>query len=350
MFKFTSIKILLLLVAVSVNSLIASPDWDDIAEADLFLMGEYKGTWVNAPESHYFGINPTLRAQVINVNEDYYHVKFIQDFNARAEPYFEVEAHVVGDEILCRDQGMNFVINLEGLKGDVIVDGKLIGVDLKRVVRVSPTMGKAAPEGAIVLLDGSNLDAWEHSDGRPAGWKLLDSGAMEIAPFPWNPETPEKSGSLQTKKSFGDIQYHMEFRYPIEAGKSGQGRGNSGVFFQGYEVQVLNSFGQLGNYREIGALYKFLPPKVNGARPPMQWQTYDIDYTAARYDGDKLVSYPRITVRLNGLLIHYDVELIQRTEHMEMNRNNPPPSAPQPISLQDHSNYNQYRNIWVKEL
>ncbi len=137
---------------------------------------------------------------------------------------------------------------------------------------------------------------------------------------------------------------------------TGQGRGNSGLFFQGsdvaiaFEVQILNSYGLGGYWNECGSLYRMIAPKVNAARPPLQWQTYDVEYRAARYKDGKLVKRPRITVWLNGVLIHNDQELFHATQHFEANRTNLPPQEPGPIMLQDHSNRIQFRNIWVEEL
>lgn len=154
-------------------------------------------------------------------------------------------------------------------------------------------------------------------------------------------------GEIQTKKSFGDCKVHLEFRYPVEPGKAGQGRGNSGFFFQGdYEVQVLNSYGLQGWWNECGALYKTSPPKVNAARPPMEWQTYDVVYKASVWENGKKVSPPRITVRLNGVLIHQDQEIPHATAHAFASRT-AEPKGDGPIKLQDHGNAIQFRNIWL---
>ena len=51
------------------------------------------------------------------------------------------------------------------------------------------------------------------------------------------------SGSIRTKKDFGDFQLHLEWSAPTEIVGESQGRGNSGVFMQGmYEVQILDNY------------------------------------------------------------------------------------------------------------
>jgi hypothetical protein len=128
------------------------------------------------------------------------------------------------------------------------------------------------------------------------------------------------------------------------------------LFFQGsdnayaFEVQILNSYGLGGYWNECGGLYRMVAPKVNAARPPLQWQTYDVEYKSARYKDGKLVKRPRITVRHNGVLIHNNQELVHGTQHVEANRTNMPPQEPGPVMLQDHSNRMQFRNIWIEEL
>jgi hypothetical protein len=108
---------------------------------------------------------------------------------------------------------------------------------------------------------------------------------------------------------------------------------------------MLDSFGLEGEENECGGIYSVAKPSVNMCYPPLAWQTYDIDYTAARYKDNELVSPPRITVRHNGVVIHDDVEL-------PGNRNTtaaPVAAGPQngPLYLQDHGNPVRYRNIWV---
>ena len=350
-------KILILFLGASISlsqvfSASQSADWAEVAEADLLLMGDYEGKWLNPPEDSYQFKNPMFTAQVANIDVGRYYIHFFQDFDRRANRYFEGEGKLVGDEIVVNEKGWKFTVSKDGLKGVRRISNNDVEFSMKRVIRVSPTLGAKPPKGAIALFDGSDFDEWEHEDGRAVTWKLIGDGAMEIEPGSEHREaTPKIGGLIQSKRKFKDVIFHMEFRYPVEPGKSGQGRGNSGLFFQGeYEAQILNSYALNGKWNELGALYKMSPPKVNAARPPMQWQTYDVKYRAPRYKDGKLVENARISVDLNGTTVQKDEEIIHGTEYEEKNRWKTPPSEPGSIELQDHSNRIQFRNIWIQEV
>jgi hypothetical protein len=152
---------------------------------------------------------------------------------------------------------------------------------------------------------------------------------------------------INSKSTFRDFTIHVEFRIPFEPTKRGQGRGNSGLYLQGrYEVQMLDSFGLEGRNNECGGIYGIKDPDVNMALPPLAWQTYDIDYTAAKFDAaSKKIANARITVKHNGVVIHQDVELPKGTTAAPVKEG----PEPGPIHLQDHGNPVRYRNIWVVE-
>jgi len=186
---------------------------------------------------------------------------------------------------------------------------------------------------------GTGADVeWRVINDRPkpiAQWRLTGDGAMEVTPG---------SGSMVSRRAFADHQLHLEFRTPFEPDARGQGRGNSGVYIQAWhEIQILDSYGLAGDINECGALYAVAKPLVNACAPPLQWQTFDVDYTTARYDdATGKVSPPHITVRHNGLLVHDSVEL-------PAPGGGPGLVAEGPILLQDHWNPVQFRNIWVVE-
>ena len=201
-----------------------------------------------------------------------------------------------------------------------------------------------APSDAIVLFNGKNLDAWESAKtaGVSAPWKV-DNGAITIVP---------KSGGIRTKRSFGDVQLHVEFRTPTEIKGRGQNRGNSGVFLMGlYEVQVLDSHDNKTYANgQAAAVYKQHPPLVNASRPPGEWQTYDIVWIAPRFgSASELLAPARVTVFHNGVLVQHDVEIKGPTTY----RGTPAYKAHAdklPIELQDHNEPVSYRNLWVREL
>ena len=202
-------------------------------------------------------------------------------------------------------------------------DGKLVVYDdigneitsLSRVVRTSPSLGAKAPEGATVLFDGSNADAWKN--GRMTEDGLLMQG-------------------VTSKETFGDFSLHIEFMLPYQPYARGQGRGNSGFYAQGrYEVQMLDSFGLEGKHNECGGIYSVKDPDVNMCLPPLQWQTYDVDFTAARFDAEgKKTTNARATVVHNGVVIHKDVEIDHSTTASPLKEG----PEPGPIYLQNHGN------------
>ena len=155
--------------------------------------------------------------------------------------------------------------------------------------------GMKPPKGAIVLL-GNDMSAFNNGDAWP-----VENGVATVM----------KKG-VSTKQAFGSCRLHVEFASPKEVRGNGQGRGNSGVFLMGlYELQVLDSYENETYYDgQCGAIYKQSAPLVNACRGPGQWQSYDITFTAPKFDDDdKVTRTARITVLHNGIKIQDDYEL-----------------------------------------
>lgn len=196
----------------------------------------------------------------------------------------------------------------------------------ERVSRQSKTLGENPPAGATVLFDGTSAEGWTNGKLSPEGYLMQGT---------------------TSKATLGDHRLHLEFLLPYKPEARGQGRGNSGLYIQGrWEIQMLDSFGLTGEQNECGGLYSVAKPDLNMCLPPLTWQTYDIEFTAEKYEGDQRVSPARITVYHNGVKIHDDVELPNRKSTAA-----PVEVGPEkgPIYLQDHGNPVRYRNIWAVE-
>ena len=225
------------------------------------------------------------------------------------------------------------VTNFEGknFKG-TIRDGVFRGTaeanvafEMKKIERRSPTLGAEPPQGATVLFDGKKTDAWQ--EGKIEEGNLLGVPA-------------------RTKAGFQDFTLHIEFRTPFMPFAGGQERANSGVYLlDQYECQVLDSFGLKGEDNECGAIYKQAKPKVNMCLPPLSWQTYDVEFTAARFDAaGKKMTDAIITIRHNGVVIHENFKPAAATPgggRMD--------ERPGPLFLQNHGDPVRYRNIWIVE-
>ncbi|MFZ9937121.1 MAG: 3-keto-disaccharide hydrolase [Luteolibacter sp.] len=198
---------------------------------------------------------------------------------------------------------------------------------IPRNLRQSPTLGAKPPKDAIVLFDGSSTDAWQN--GRMENGLLLSTGAT-------------------SKQLFGDYTLHLEFRTPYMPGARGQGRGNSGVYHSGrWETQVLDSFGLEGRDNECGGIYSISKPRLNMCLPPLAWQTYDVKFTAAKFDENgKRTAWSRITVKLNGVLVHEDLEL-PKDFTTAAPINSPLASPEGPVFIQNHNDPVVFRNIWI---
>jgi hypothetical protein len=202
-----------------------------------------------------------------------------------------------------------------------------------------------APSDAIVLFDGVDLTSeWTNEKGEKPEWTVAD-GCVTVK---------KGTGTIKTKRVFEDYQLHIEWRTPAEVVGESQGRGNSGIFMQGiYEVQVLDNYNNR-TYRngQAGSIYKQHPPLVNACKAPGVWQTYDIIYTAPRFNEDGITYFtpPTITVLHNGVLVQNNVKMRGPTEYIGIPEYTVKKHGPGSIVLQDHGNPVSFRNIWIREL
>ncbi len=300
-------------------------------------MGNWEGKWSAQEEK-----DPFVGAQIIALGKDTYQLNLLPALDHRSEPYAVLELKPKDGQLTFKSGKYYGTVTAESFTGGKVEDdpAKSATFVMHRVVKESPTMGLKAPENAVILFDGSSMDAWDKGD--KAGWGVVDGHLMPIDP---------KADEIVSKGKFKSVHMHVEFRLPYLPEARGQSRGNSGVFLQDeYEVQVLDSFGLPGYFRECGAFYKVSAPKVNMCRPPNEWQTYDIDFTAPQFDAQgKQTALARMTVNHNGKLIHSDEEIPFLPTNSYKDRIKPHPKEPGNIRLQAHHNHVQYRNIWLVE-
>lgn len=217
----------------------------------------------------------------------------------------------------------------EGTTGSLRVktdDGTL---ELARATRKGPSMGAKAPEGALVLFDGTNTEEWK-------------GGRLDKATGFLNTDGQD----ILTKRKFSNYSMHLEFMLPYRPEGRGQGRGNSGFYqVDHYEMQILDSFGLDGVNNECGGIYTKAAPKVNMCLPPLAWQTYDVEFTNAVSADGKKTKNAFITAKHNGVVIHENQEITGPTG----GHRNDPEGTPGPIKLQGHGNPLQFRNLWIVE-
>lgn len=201
----------------------------------------------------------------------------------------------------------------------------------------------APPADAVVLFDGSGLDAWQSAEGgADAGW-TVSNGVLTVKPG---------TGDIKTDQAFGDVQLHLEWKAPEVIKGEGQGRGNSGVFLmEKYEVQILDSYeNETYTNGQAASVYKQSPPLVNATNPPGEWNTYDIIFKRPRFNsGGLLISPATVTVLHNGVVVQNNFQLRGPTEYIGIPNYTAHPEKLS-IVLQDHGDLVNFRNIWVREL
>jgi hypothetical protein len=309
------------LVAGQVLAADDNPAFTNVAEAgpDYAVQGEYVGE----AGDHKWG------AQVIALGDGKFELVGYEgglpgDGWQRGDETKEALGERAGDEV--KFQGDDFTLTIQdGVISVKNADGEVLGT-LKKTERKSPTLGAKAPAEAKVLFDGTTADNFENG-------KLIEGNLLGAT-------------NCVSKLPLGSHTMHLEFRTPFMPKSRGQGRGNSGVYVQGrWECQVLDSFGLDGENNECGGIYSISKPIVNMCLPPLTWQTYDIDFTAAKYDDSgKKTENARVTIKHNGVVIHDNLELPKGTPGYK-------PEGPEKMGLflQDHGNPVAFRNIWVVE-
>lgn len=309
---------LFLAFVVGISSLVAAPDdsktWTDPEVArredpDFVIQGEYR--------------DETMGAQVVALGGGKFEVYVLEGGlpGAGWEPG-KSRIQLKGEKGQFGDAASKTTATLENA---VLTVMKADGTkqELKRIERQSPTLQALPPGNAIVL----SADKWENAKE--------ENGLL-------------MANASTTRSRFSSYTLHLEFRTPYKPHARGQKRGNSGVYHSGrWETQVLDSFGLKGEQNECGGLYSIAKPRLNMCLPPLTWQTYDVEFTAAKFGAaGTRTAWPRLTVRLNGVLIHDNVEL-NKDFTTSAPLSTPLTSPEGPIHLQQHDNPVAFRNIWI---
>ena len=302
----------------SVNLRAAEPQDVAIKDPDFLVQGEYVGEVTKLDSKKKVGV------QVIALGKGKFHAVW-RDGGLPGDGWDKAEATPHDGEtvegVTSFKAGEHTAKIKDGVMG-VTSDGKVIG-ELKRIVRKSTTLGAKPPKDAVVLFEGKSADQFEN--GRMTDDGLLKQGATS--------KFKHQSGTL-----------HIEFQIPY--GPLLPSRGNSGCYLQSrYEVQMLDSFGLKPHNHECGGIPSIKEPDINMSFPPLSWQTYDVDFTAAQFTNGQKTKNGRMTVRHNGVVVHDNVELPHATTSSPL----PEGPEPGPINLQDHNSEVRYRNVWFVE-
>lgn len=303
------------------NKTWTDPDTALKEDPDFSIQGEYRVT----KGSTIAGV------QVVALGNGKFHAYLLQD-GLPGQGWTPEKTRILlegarkGDKTTFASVDKKITASIEGTKMHLTnVDGKKLS--LTRVNRLSPTIGAKPPVGAIVLFDGTTAEHWEK--GKLVNGNLLAAGCT-------------------SKQTFKGYTLHLEFRTPYKPHALGQKRGNSGIYHSGrWETQILDSFGLDGKDNECGGIYSVSKPRLNMCLPPLSWQTYDVVLTAAKFDSEgNRTDWPRITVKLNGVLVHDDLEL-KKDNTASAPAKGPLKDTEGPIFIQDHGNPVVFRNIWV---
>jgi hypothetical protein len=307
------------------------------------------GDWRGSCKLSRWSNSEPLVAQVVALGKGLYRANLLSGFDRRTGPLAVLDGNREGNvvrfvgKIKCENGVFTAKATTKGAK----LTGTFEGPDargtfaMEHVFRVSPTMGAKPPKGAVVLFNGKDFKEWKTADKKEGEdevkWELI-AGAMVVKPG---------TGSIVTRRQFGDVVLHIEFRTPFMPEARGQSRGNSGVYLQGrYEVQVLDSYGVGCDSHGCGGIYGISKPLVNMCAPPGQWQTYDITFRAPRFDiAGKKVSSATVMVVHNGVMVQEMVEMEEPTAGAAGGNT----AEPTGVYLQDHGNQVEYRNIWLVE-
>lgn len=221
-------------------------------------------------------------------------------------------------------------------------------------------VGAKPVKSAEVILDGSRKmldEKWTYWKGPrfgselPIKWKVVedpvDCGTVVMSNDPAAAGGKFGAADIVTKKKYRDFRLHVEFRIAKK-------RGNSGVYLQNrYEIQVLDgdktTHGMAAVINEKAAPYEI----YNGTG---NWNSYDIQFRAARFKDGKRTEKALVTLYFNGKKVHENVPITRvwggKNSGLDGDNDkqgNGIQDTPGGLKLQDEGHDVRYRNIWIKE-
>lgn len=306
---------------------IAVADPKDAAkDPDFAIQGEYEGTLTVGKEEK-------VGLHVVAQGEGRFRIKIYRGglpgagWNGMDAAEVATAARV-DSKVVIREGNLDIGMIADGIL-TVEGKGKSTAASAKKVERKSKTLGEKPPSNAVVLFDREgDEENWDNGKLVP----LSDGKFLNVG--------------IKSKAAFGAFKAHIEFRLPWMPNSTGQGRGNSGIYLQDrYECQILDSFGLSGENNECGGIYTQHKPKVNMCFPPLAWQTYDIEFFPAQFDGKKKIKNARATIHHNGVLIHDNVEFPKECPGGQAETR-----IPGPFQFQNHGDPVVFRNVWVVQV
>jgi hypothetical protein len=207
------------------------------------------------------------------------------------------------------------------------------------------TGGAGGEATRVILFDGSpaSFDDWgsvRNRDGNP--WRNNGDGTMAVV---------SGTGDIQSKQQFQSVFVHLEYLMPETSSDTGSEIGNAGgdVFLNGsYGLRMTDSHGLPPTILSCGSVYSYHAPLEVACYELGQWNTFEIEFQAATCDASSppIVEQPArfIQVKLNGTVIHRNVDVLQPTQAGQEES-----CAPRGLRLQDYATLLpvSFRNIWA---
>ena len=230
---------------------------------------------------------------------------------------------------------------------------KFIGIYLFVLLTIPATNAQSPLPLSDLSFFKSPPSNWQiagdaHADLESKGLLIVKSGTGVLVNKPVNENT---KADLYSTEEYGDADLELDYMMTKES--------NSGIYLQGrYEVQLLDSWGVLNSKPgDNGGIYERwdesrpegkkgfegYAPRQNVSKAPGLWQHLKISFRAPRFvNGVKTENAKMLSVELNGVLIHENVELFGSTRGALEGE-----SAKGPLRLQGDHGTVAFRNIQI---